>query len=259
MADEKYKALIIDDEPPARSVIRRMLAGDGEIEIIGECSNGIEALELCADAAPDLLFLDIRMPEMNGFELIEAFDEEEIPAFIFVTAYDQYAVRAFEVAAVDYLLKPFDFERLERAVTRAKESLREKSGTERNEKVLRLLEQMSGQTERKLERFVVKTDGRVLLVPAAEIDWIKADGNYLLLYTGGKKHIIRETLKNVEKRLDPEKFFRIHRSTIVNLERIREFQVHFNEKHLVILKDGTELILSRRFRDKLSKKLGAAI
>ncbi len=258
MSEEKIKTLIIDDEPPARSVIRKMLAEDSGIEIVGECSNGIEALKACEKFSPDLLFLDIQMPEMNGFELIESFDGDAIPAFIFVTAYDQYAVRAFEVSAVDYLLKPFDFERLELAVEKAKANLAEKSGEERNERVLKLLEQLNKRDET-LKRFVIKNNGRVFFVAAEEVDWIESDGNYLLLHTSNKKHIIRETMKNIESKLDPDKFFRIHRSTIVNIERIKEFQVHFNEKHLVILNDGTELILSRRYRDKLSKKLGVVI
>jgi two-component system LytT family response regulator len=255
---KKIKALIIDDEPPARSVIRRMLAEDSGIEIVGECSNGIEATKSIGEHNPDLLFLDIQMPEMNGFELIQSFDERNFPAVIFITAYDQYAVRAFEVSAVDYLLKPFDHERLETAVAKARQNLEERGFNERNEQVVKLLKKLNTENEF-LKRFIIKDNGRVIFVPATDVDWIKSDGNYLLIHTAHKKHIIRDTMKNIETRLDPNKFFRIHRSTIVNIDRIKELQVHFNEKHLVILQNGKELILSRRYRDKLSKKLGASI
>ncbi len=258
MSLDKIKALIIDDEPPARSVIRKMLADDLEIEIVGECSNGIEAIEEISKHSPDLLFLDIQMPEMNGFELIESFDEGKFPTVIFVTAYDQYAVRAFEVSAVDYLLKPFDHERLEKAVEKAKINLFEKSFDERNEQVIKLLKNLN-KKEENLERFVIKNNGRVLFVPVEDVAWIESDGNYLLIHTANQKHIIRETMKSVEAKLNPQKFFRIHRSTIANIDCIKELQVHFNEKHLVILKDGIELVLSRRYRDKLSKKLGTSI
>jgi len=258
MSLTKIKTLIVDDEPPARSVLRKMLAEDSEIEIIGECSNGLEAINAIEKDSPDLLFLDIQMPEMNGFELIESFTKNDFPTVIFVTAYDQYAVRAFEVSAVDYLLKPFDHERLEKAVEKAKTSLTEKSNDERNEQVLKLLKQLNNESEA-FERFIIKNNGRVVFVPVEEVNWIQADGNYLLLHTKNRKHLIRDTMKKVEAKLDSNKFFRIHRSTIVNIDSIKELQVHFNEKLLVVLKDGTELILSRRYRDKLSKKLGASI
>lgn len=258
MSESKINALIIDDEPPARSVIRKMLTEDTEIEVVGECSNGIEAFETIRRLSPDLLFLDIEMPEMDGFALLESFDEGKHPAVIFVTAYNQYAVRAFDVSAVDYLLKPFDHERLARALERAKINLREKSDEERSEKVLELLRQLNAKDEN-LDRFVIKKNGRVLLVPGADIDWVEASGNYVLLHVGREKHLIRETMKGIEKRLDPQKFLRIHRSTIVNIDCVKELQVHFNGEHLVVLKTGEELILSRRYREKLSQKLGTSI
>ncbi|MEZ5426941.1 MAG: LytTR family DNA-binding domain-containing protein [Pyrinomonadaceae bacterium] len=256
--DAKIRALIVDDEPPARSVIRKMLAEDAEVEVIGECSNGEDAIPFIEKHAPDLLFLDIQMPEMDGFALLESLAEEKAPAVIFVTAYNRYAVRAFDVAAVDYLLKPFDHERMATAVERAKTNLREKSAEDRNRQMLDLLRQLSAR-QQTLDRFVIKQNGRVLLIPTEEVDWIEAAGNYVTLYSGDRKYLIRETMKRVELRLDPQKFIRIHRSTIVNVERVRELQIHFNEEHLVILKDGRELVLSRRYREKLSQKLGTSI
>ena len=255
---EKIQALIVDDEPPARSVIRKMLAEDADVEIVGECSNGIEAIKSIEKLSPDLLFLDIEMPEMDGFGLLESFDEGRMPAVIFVTAYNQYAVKAFEVSAVDYLLKPFDHERLAKALEKAQANLHERSDAERSEQVLDLLQQLNSKQET-LDRFVIKKNERVLLVPSEEIDWIEANGNYVLLHAGRAKHILRETMKRIEKRLDPNKFLRIHRSTIVNIDSIKELQTHFDGEHLVILKSGTELTLSRRYREKLSNKLGASI
>ena len=255
---DKIRVLIVDDEPPARAVIRKMLAEDSAIEVIGECSNGVEALKFICKNSPDLLFLDIQMPEMDGFALLEAFDENRIPAVIFVTAYDQYAVQAFEVSAVDYLLKPFDHERMTKALERAKANLGEKNDDERTDQIIELLQKINA-NQTTFERFVVKKNGRVLLIPIAEVDWIESYGNYVLLHVGKTKHLIRETMNQVEIRLDSQNFIRIHRSTIVNLERVKELQTHFNDEHLVILKDGTELALSRRYRDKLSQRLGTAI
>ncbi len=258
MVEVKIRALIVDDEPPARAVIRRMLKEHADIEVVGECKNGEEAIECLSSESPDLMFLDIQMPEMDGFTLLEALGDGAMPAVIFVTAYDQYAVRAFEVAAVDYLLKPFDHERFETALQRARVSLREKNSEDRTGQVLNLLEQLQAKSEH-LERFVIKNNGRVLLVPASEVDWIEVQGNYLRLHAGGSSHMIRETMNNLEKRLDPRKFLRIHRSTMVNIDSVKEMQVHFNEEHLVILKDGSQLTLSRRFRDRVSQFLGAQI
>ncbi|QQS42792.1 MAG: LytTR family transcriptional regulator DNA-binding domain-containing protein [Acidobacteriota bacterium] len=253
-----FKALIVDDEPPAREIIRRMLAEDEEIEVVGECSNGAEAIEAIAEKGPDLMFLDIQMPEVDGFELLEACGEEKMPAVIFVTAFNRYAVKAFEVSAIDYLLKPFDHERMAMALDRAKTNLRERSDAERSEQLLDLLNRLTGGRER-LRRFVIKNNGRILLVPAEDVDWIESDGNYLILHCGNDRHLIRETLKNLEERLDPETFFRIHRSTIVNIDSVKELQKHFNDEHVVLMRSGKELILSRRYRGKLGEKLGAAI
>ncbi len=259
MMDLKLRALIVDDEPPARAILREMLKDDAEVEVIGECANGQEAMKALATQSPDLMFLDIQMPEMDGFALLEALDSDQIPNVIFVTAYDRYAVRAFEVAAVDYLLKPFNYARLAKALQRAKSNLRAGGSADRNRQVIELLRQINARAEY-LDRFVVKNNGRTLLVPVDEVDWIEADGNYLLLHTGQDKHLLRETLQNMEQRLNPRKFLRIHRSAIVNLDRIKELQTHVNgEDHLVILKDASQLTLSRRYKEKVSQALGASI
>lgn len=255
---ESIRALIVDDEPPARAVIRKMLADDHEIAIVGECSNGREAIGQIAALQPDLLFLDIEMPEMDGFALLDVLEGPKTPVVIFVTAYDQYAVKAFDVSAVDYLLKPFDHDRMAVALKRAKANLIERSDEDRSEQLIDLLRNLAAR-ENLLDRFVIKNNGRVFLIPVEDVDWIEACGNYVVLHTADAKHIIRETMKQTELRLDPKLFVRIHRSTIVNLARIKELQVHFNEEHLVILKNGIELSLSRRFREKLSEKLGTSI
>ncbi|MGD9588112.1 MAG: LytR/AlgR family response regulator transcription factor [Pyrinomonadaceae bacterium] len=255
---ERIRALIVDDEPPARAVIRSMVDDDPDIEIVGECSNGNDAIEKVAKLEPDLLFLDIEMPEKDGLAVVDALQGPKTPAIIFVTAYDQYAVKAFDLAAVDYLLKPFDHDRMAVALDRAKSNLRELSDTERNNQLVELLRTLTSR-EDLLDRFVIKKDGRVLLLPVGEVDWIEACGNYVILHTADATHIVRETMKQIGRRLDPKQFVRIHRSTTVNLGQVRELQVHFNEEHLVILKNGKELTLSRRYREKLSQKLGASI
>ncbi len=252
------KTLIVDDEPPARSVIRNMLDDEADIEIVGESTNGKDALDAIAELAPDLVFLDIEMPEMDGLSLVEALDGVATPAIIFVTAYNQYAAKAFDVAAVDYLLKPFDHERMAVALNRAKANLRERTDEDRSDQLIELLRHLTAR-ENLLDRFVIKNSGRVLLVPVIDVDWIEACGNYIVLHAGPNKHIVRETMKQTELRLDPKMFVRIHRSTIVNIGRISELLVHFNEEHLVVLKDGSQLTLSRRFRDKLSERLGTNI
>ncbi len=259
MPEKKISTLIVDDEPPARAVIRQMLKEHSDIELAGECATGSETLVALKTLMPDLLFLDIQMPEMDGFALLEALDDEHLPVVIFVTAYDRYAVRAFDVAAVDYLLKPFDHERLARALDRARQSLQDKSQADRTQQMLRLLTELHARSEY-LERFVIKNNGRVLLIPVGEVDWIEAEGNYLLLHTGKQAHLIRETMQSLERKLDPRKFLRIHRSTMVNIGSVKELHVHVNsDEQLVILKNGGQLTLSRRYRDKVSQILGASI
>ncbi len=249
------RAVIVDDEPLARKRIHDLLREDREIEIVGECCSGSQALEMLEREKPDLLFLDVQMPEVDGFELLEAM-EGICPAVIFVTAYDKYALRAFDAQAVDYLLKPFNENRFQQAVQRAKERIRKAEGGQMSTELLSLLKDV--QSGRKpAERLVIKSGGRVLFLKAGEIDYIEAAGNYLNLYVGKETHLIRETMQSLEARLDPERFLRIHRSTIVNLERIKELQPWFGGEYVVILRDGRKLTLSRTYRARVQQLLEA--
>ncbi len=259
MERKKIRTLIVDDEPLARRNLRVLLEDDPEIEIVGECGSGYEALEVINEQPPDLLFLDIQMPEMSGFEVLERIEHGRIAAVVFVTAFDQYALRAFEVHALDYLLKPFDDARFEKALRQAKAQIEQREINQLSRKLFALLEDRAAPSEKKttgyLTRFMIKASGRVLFLKAEEVDWIAADDYYVKLHTGRKTHMLRETLSDLETRLDPEKFIRIHRSTIVNIERIKELHPHFNGEYLVILHDGTELKLSRSRREQVQAAL----
>ena len=259
MERKKIRTLIVDDEPLARRSLRVLLEDDPEIEIVGECGSGYEALEVINDEPPDLLFLDIQMPEMSGFEVLERIEHGRIAAVVFVTAFDQYALRAFEVHALDYLLKPFDDARFEKALRQAKAQIEQREINKLSRKLFALLEDRAAPPEKKaagyLTRFMIKASGRVLFLKAEEVDWIAADDYYVKLHAGRKTHMLRETLSDLETRLDPEKFIRIHRSTIVNIERIKELHPHFNGEYLVILQDGTELKLSRSRREQVQAAL----
>jgi two-component system, LytTR family, response regulator len=249
------RAVIVDDEPLARKRIHDLLREDPEVEIIGECGTGSAAMELLEREKPNLLFLDVQMPEIDGFELLEA-AEGSVPAVIFVTAYDKYALRAFDAQAVDYLLKPFNESRFQQALQRAKEKICKATGGQMNAELLSLLKDV--QTGRKpAERLVIKSGGRVLFLKATEIDYVEAAGNYLNLYVGKETHLIRETMQSLEARLDPDRFLRIHRSTIVNLERIKELQPWFGGEYVVILRDGRKLTLSRTYRARVQQLLEA--
>jgi len=250
---DKIRTLIVDDEPLAREKIVDMLFGDAEIEIIGECGDGLAAVAAIEAHKPDLLFLDVQMPELDGFGVLEAI--EQMPVIIFVTAYDQYALRAFEVRALDYLLKPFDRERFDKALQRAKHQIeRERAGAVNRELVALLADLKS--RPKPLERLVVKAGGRVFFLRVDEIDWIEAAANYVKLHAGGEAHLLRETINGLAAKLDPDKFLRIHRSIIVNLERVKEMQPWFHGDYVVVLQDGTQLTSSRNYREQLRKLLG---
>ena len=250
----KIRALIVDDEPLARRRIRRMLAHHADVEIIGDSANGGDAILLIRNQAPDLVFLDVLMPEMDGFAVLEALDAEALPLIIFVTAYDQYALRAFEVYALDYLLKPFDRQRFDKALQRAKARLANER-SDINQRALALLEELRAQTSH-VERMVIKSGGRAFFLKTDEIDWIEAEGKYVRLHVGKESYLVREAISGLESQLDPKKFLRIHRSTIVNIDRVRELQPWFHNEYRVILRDGTELMLSRSCRKKLGDLLG---
>ena len=246
------RTLIVDDEPLARDRVRRFLRDETDVEIVGECGNGTEAIEAINRERPDLVFLDIQMPEKTGFEVIKSLGAKRLPTIIFVTAYDQYALQAFEVHALDYLLKPFNRERIKRALTRAREHIEHKRYGNLDERLHSLIADL--RVEKKyLDRLVVKAVGRVFFLKTDEIDWIEAAGNYVKLHVGRESHMIRETMNGIEAKLDPSKFLRIHRSTVVNIDRIKELHPMFSGDYAVILRNGTELALSRNYRERFTE------
>jgi two-component system LytT family response regulator len=257
----KIRTLIIDDEPLARRNLRVLLDQDPQIEILDECRNGHEAIKAINTHTPDLIFLDIQMPEMDGFDVLAHVGPEHIHAIIFVTAFDQYALKAFEVHALDYLLKPFDDERFARALERAKSQIAAREIDKLSQRLLALLEdrksehKVTGDQPNYLTRLMIKTSNRMMLLKVEEIDFIEADGNYAKLHTGRKTHLLREKMNDLEGRLDPARFVRIHRSVIVNLERIKEMHPHFNGDYIVVLDDGRQLRLSRSRREQLEARL----
>lgn len=246
----KVRTLVIDDEPLARERLSKLLRAEAEIELAGEAVNGREAVALIRKTKPDLIFLDVQMPELDGFGVLAELSAEERPAVVFVTAYDQFALKAFDVYAVDYLLKPFDRERFERALRRALEHLAQKQPAQVHERLSALLNEL--RPTNPPERLAVKSDGRVVFVKITDIDWVEAADNYVSLHVGKDLHLLRETMSSIEARL-PKEFLRISRSTIVNTERIKELQPLFHGEYTVILRDGTKLTLSRSYRDKLQQ------
>jgi two-component system, LytTR family, response regulator len=251
----KIRTLIADDEPLARERLRQLLQSEPEIELIGECADGREAVDAIQKSSPELVFLDVQMPELDGFGVIQAIKVEPVPVIVFVTAHDKFALRAFEVHAVDYLLKPFDRERFQTALNRAIERVRHRDdqAVQRQAALLAELRPSS----KPAERLAVKSGGRVLFVKLGDIDWIEAAHNYVELHIGRESHLLRETLNAIEARLSPDKFVRISRSAIVNIERIKELQPLFHGEYTVTLQNGTRVTLSRRYRDKL-KQLGVS-
>jgi two-component system LytT family response regulator len=251
------RVLIVDDEPLARRRVRRLLAPESEIEIVGECGNGSDAVAAIEELAPDLVFLDVQMPELDGFDVLAAVDVERMPAIVFTTAFDEYAVRAFEVHAVDYLVKPFSRARFELALGRAASRLERRDGPV-DERLAALLETLRAERARP-ERLVVKAGGRVQFVPVAEIRWIEAEGNYARVHAGETSHVVRTTLAGLASKLDPKRFLRIHRSTIVNVRYVRELRPWFRGDYVVVMRDGTELTLSRTYRSHVGDALGQSL
>jgi len=247
------RALVVDDEPLARERIRTLLEDEPDIELVGECRDGAEAVRAIDEESPDLVFLDVQMPEVDGFEVLEVVGPGRAPVVVFVTAYDEYAIRAFDVHALDYLLKPFDRERFQEAIARARALVRGQVDVDR-EKLAALLDEVR-EERRYLERIVVKTAGRVVFLAVDEIDWIGGAGNYVELHAGGRKHLVRDTLKAMESKLDPDTFVRVHRSHIVNMDRVKAMEPWFHGEYVLILEDGTELQSSRTYSDRLRKML----
>ena len=256
MAGEpSVRVLIVDDEPLARERLRDMLKADRRVEIIGECVGGEQAIEAIQALAPDLVFLDVEMPGKDGFSVLEALDADRLPVVIFVTAYDQYAVRAFEVHALDYLLKPFDQERFDKALTRAVANIRNEKSENLTARILKTLEEMKARPVH-LERLVIKMNGHVYFVKTEEIDWLEAEGNYVRLHAGRESYLLRDTISALESQLDPRKFVRVHRSAIVNIDRIEELQPWFHGEYRILLGEGVQLTLSRSYRERLHEVLG---
>lgn len=275
------RVLIVDDEALARQRVRRLLQNEQDVEVVGEAGSGHEAVAMIRSTNPDLVCLDVQMPELDGFEVLEALDGHSVPMVLFITAYDEHAQKAFDVHAVDYVLKPVDADRFAAAFERARKQRANAVAAERLGELLATVKRLSdGSPEREgsadraaangttngngtggpasgsyASRILVKADGRMFFVKTTDIDWIEADRNYVRLHVGKESHTIRERISHLEETLDPRLFARIHRSTIVNLNRVREMQQWFSGDYVVILDDGTRLRLSRHYRDRVEKQV----
>ncbi len=242
------RALIVDDEALARERVRTLLATAPGISLLAECTGGREAVEAIVEHQPDLVFLDVQMPDLDGFQVLEAVGDDHLPAIVFVTAYDEYALRAFDVHAVDYLLKPIEPERFARTLARVRETLGDKS----DQRIAALLNTLP------LDRLVIRTRGKVSFLKPSEIDWVEADGKHVKLHVGRESHVVRQQLKRLEPRLAPHGFVRVHRSAIVNVDRIKELEPWFHGEYVVILKDGTKLTSSAAHSEALHRIIDAA-
>jgi two-component system LytT family response regulator len=240
----RIRTVVADDEPIARARIVSLLRGEEDIDVVGECADGREARQAIADTSPDLLFLDVQMPEVDGLALARTLGSTGAPVIVFVTAHEDYAVRAFEVRALDYLLKPVSAERFRATLAHARDQ------------VARRRAEGAGAPRPRRDRLMVKSGGRIHVIRAAEIDWCEASGNYVGLHVGARCHLVRDTMAHLEAELDPRQFMRIHRSAIVNVDRVQEMQPSFNGEFVVILRSGTRLTLSRGYRDALQARLG---
>jgi two-component system, LytTR family, response regulator len=254
----KIRTLIVDDEPLARERLRKLLEEEADIEIVGECADGKDALATAESERPDLLFLDVQMPELDGFGVVAGLQGDPLPAVVFVTAYDRFALKAFEVHALDYLLKPFDRARFQTALERARKLVQQRQSGDLSRRLSSLITDLKvDKPEPKfLDRLAIKSEGRVLFFKLDEIDWIEAADNYVSIHIGPETHLHRETMSSLETKLPPARFLRISRSAIVHIERIKEMQPMFHGDYIVILKNGTRLSLSRNYRDKLNHLLG---
>jgi two-component system, LytTR family, response regulator len=253
----KIRTMVVDDEPVARERMVGMLSQEKDIELVGECADGQQAISAIQHQHPDLVFLDVQMPVCDGFSVIEQVGAERMPPVVFVTAYDEYALKAFEVHAIDYLLKPFGRDRFQQTLQHAREHLERRRAGDLGKRLLALVQDLKPEPQ-KLDRLVVKSGGRVFFLRTDEIDWIEAAGNYVKLHLGDQSHLFRETMNNMEARLDGHRFMRIHRSRIVNTDRIKELQPWFNGEYVVVLQNGARLTLSRGYREKLQERLGKA-
>lgn len=273
--NRKIRALVVDDESLAREALQVMLDDDSEIEVVAECRNGQEAAAAIREKSPDIVFLDIQMPEMDGFQVIEEVGLERMPVTVFVTAFDKHALRAFEARALDYLLKPFDHDRFDSALYRAKTLVRQQKLGEISESLFALMNDLklkigetvsetnNGKFEKEtrknpLNRVVIKSSGRIYFLKIEELDWVESTGNYLNLHSGSRTHLIRETMGDFHAKLDLRKFLRIHRSTIVNIERIKDIQPLFKGEYVITLTNGKRLKASRGYRGEIQSLLDEA-
>ena len=265
--DTCLKTLIVDDEALARRGLRHRLAGIEDIRLVGEAKNGREALKLIEELGPDLVFLDIQMPGMDGFDVLRSLDRDDMPTIVFVTAFDEFAVQAFEANALDYLLKPIEDERLADALDRVRKFADQKRAVSHKNSLLGLLGQITGEPLRSMDevrekgvdrlkkaepqKLAIRDGGSTTWLPQDEIDWIDAAGDYMCVHSAGETYILRMTMKKLEQELDPEILQRVHRSTIVNIHQVREMQSHINGEYFLTLNNGHTLKLSRSYKDKL--------
>lgn len=254
MSNKLIKILIVDDEIPARNLISDMLEGIADVVVIGEANNGKDAVRLIKTLHPDLVFLDIQMPLLNGFQVLENLQNDVLPEIIFVTAFDNFAIKAFEMHALDYLLKPISQERLNKALEYAKARITDKNPILNQEKVASLVKNY--EKPQPIQRVFVKDNGKIVLLEPQTIDWIEADDKYLHLHTKQKTYLLRQTMNSIEAELDSNIFLRIHRSTIVNLTRVREIHPIFNNEYVLILEDKTKLTLSRNYKNRFFERFG---
>ncbi|WP_163864188.1 LytR/AlgR family response regulator transcription factor [Myxococcus eversor] len=250
------RTLIVDDEPLARERLRMLLASEPDLHPVAECGDGQEALEVLARERPALVFLDVEMPERDGFGVLTEASLVPLPVIVFVTAWPQHALRAFDAAAVDYLLKPFTVERFRRTLTRVRERLAAPPGDLRQQLQRLFQELRPDPVPGSAERLVVKTGSRTLLVPVEDLDWVESAGNYVTLHVGAEEHLLRETMAELEARLPPRRFARVHRSALVNVDRIVSLSPTLSGDHRLVLRDGQELTLSRTYRARLEQVLG---
>ena len=249
------RTLIVDDEPLARRGLRAQLAEAKGFEIIAECGNGRDAVAAIEEHRPDLVFLDVQMPELDGFGVLETVGTKHMPPVIFVTAYDKFALRAFEVHALDYLLKPFDSERFTKALERARAQVERRDISDLSRRLQTLIDDLKT-TRKYAERLVIKSAGRIFFLSVDEIDWIEAADNYVRLHAGRDAHLLRETMNSLESKLDPAQFLRVHRSTIINVRRIKELHPLFRGEYEIVLTDGTRLSSGRGYRAQVQELFG---
>lgn len=253
---QKITTLVVDDERIARQRLRRLIATQPDFELVAECESGEQALDVLGERSVDLIFLDIQMAEMDGFRLLEQTPDGRRPLVVFVTAHSEHALRAFESQALDYLLKPFDRERFNRCLQRVREQVQyqRKSDTQVPvDTLMRVLESIKP----KADRFAIRSSGKVSFINTEDIDWIEAADNYVILHVASETHILRETMNALETRLDSSRFIRVHRSKMVNIDRIKELQPWFHGEYVIVLNDGTSVTLSRGYRDKVLSLLRA--